>query len=226
MHRPNPDDCQSPLPPPGRKGAPDASGGPCGAPSDAELFSRLADGERQAWGTLYRRYWQDLVDYIVSKYRLDSHAAGDLASETLISLWPDRRRLASVRNPRAYLKGIAHRLAAGASAKPMANGLELSPSMMSPAPSPAAAAEQNELVRRLREATNSLPESHRRALEMNHEGLSARQIADASDCTEKAIRRRIQKALARIRERLASVGSPHVRQGSPGGIRPEERKFS
>jgi len=205
MYKPDPDNNHSP-PLQAYENNPDTPAKLHVAICDAELFRCLATGDRQAWGLLYQRHWQGLVSHIIEKYSLDSHAAQDIASATLMKLWPNRRLLAAVCNPQGYLRSIANTLVADGFAKSPVDGPGLSQDMMSSLPSPIIAVEKEELAQYVREAKASLPDSHRKALEMNHEdGMSARQIAATSDSTEKAIRRRIQKAVDRLRQKLASL---------------------
>ena len=66
--------------------------------------------------------------------------------------------------------------------------------------------EREELIRAVGRAVASLSESRRQALELSGSGLSAKQVAAISNCTENAARRRVQEAREELRLLLAPCG--------------------
>jgi DNA-directed RNA polymerase specialized sigma24 family protein len=85
----------------------------------------------------------------------------------------------------------------------------------SPDPSPHAALEQAEIAEQVAKAVDSLARSHRLAMELSLAGLSHKQIAAISHCTEKAARRRKEKAWGQLRIRLSKCGTSCV-MDTPG----------
>lgn len=81
---------------------------------------------------------------------------------------------------------------------------------VSPTPTPYEAMERNELAHHIKEALSSLPHSHRQTLELVLDGLSANQIASTIGCTEKAVRRLLDKARAGVRNMLSHCGSAYA----------------
>jgi len=74
--------------------------------------------------------------------------------------------------------------------------------------------ERAEIAEQVATAVDSLARSHRLAMELGQAGLSHKQIAAASNCTEKATRRRKEKAWSQLRLRLSKCGSSCV-MGTP-----------
>ena len=188
--------------------------------TDAELLRRAAEGDRQAFESLYLSHQQDLLTFICKRNRrsMGYHAAEDVVSEVFLRIWRYRHCLTSVRNFRAYLMGIAKNLIADAHRDQVTEVVELPQETASSVCSPDAAMEQQELARQVACALDSLAESHRLALELSQAGLSHKQIATIAGSTEKAARRRTEKARAQLRISLSRcgpscvMGTSHQRQ--------------
>jgi len=196
------------VPPPSSKGLKVSSLSPdTTQPSDADLLSRLAAGDQQAFAVIYDRYRQEMLNCVRQQNRsLDEHAARDLVSEVFRSILQDRHRLRFVRNLRVYLLAIAGNLSARSRRNPTT--LPLPVGIISPDLPPDAAMEQDEQSYTIKRAMASLPDSHRKVLELVRDGHSVKDIASATNCTPKAVRRRMEKALAQVRTTLSPCCSP------------------
>jgi RNA polymerase sigma-70 factor (ECF subfamily) len=161
-----------------------------------------------AFETLYLCHREALLGFIGNRYRcLDTHAIQDVLSEVFLRVWQSRTRLGSVINFRAYVKGVAKNIVARQFRNKNLTEQKLLPEAESPALSPYAAIEQDELFHRITRALESLTLSHRLALELNVDGLSAKQIAARTGHTEKAIQRQIEKARQRLKLALVTCGN-------------------
>jgi RNA polymerase sigma-70 factor (ECF subfamily) len=178
------------------------------AQADADLLYRAAEDDRLAFEALYLRYWRDLLNFVRQQNRsLDEHAAEDVLSEVFLRVWQDRCRPHCVRSLRAYLRGIAQNVAARNYRGGKLDGGKLPPDAASPIPTPDVAMERDELGDQIAHALASLAQSHRHAMELVQDGLSAKQIASTADCTEKAVQRRLAKARKQMRNMLSRCGS-------------------
>ena len=65
-------------------------------PADPELFARIADGDRDAFGLLYDRYAPVLFGYCVRILK-DARDAEDVLQEAFIQVWRDARRFDATR---------------------------------------------------------------------------------------------------------------------------------
>lgn len=145
-------------------------------PSALRLATRLTGSPQDG---------EDLVQTALLKaskaadgFRGDAHAATWLF-RILINTWRDRPRL---------------RLTA-----------ELDVETVHPAPPPPAIAAGRELETRVNREIARLPERQREALLLFREGMPTAEIASAMDATDANIRKLIQLARDRLRERLADV---------------------
>ncbi len=70
---------------------------------DFELFQQIKDGDRQAFRTLFDRYYKYLV---VTSYNIqgDSEKARDLAQDVFLELWKKRSEINITSSLKAYLR--------------------------------------------------------------------------------------------------------------------------
>ncbi|HEY8969573.1 MAG TPA: sigma factor, partial [Puia sp.] len=69
---------------------------------DKILFSRLADGDEEAFRQLFHHYNKQLQPFVVKLTRNPS-AAEEVLQEVFLKIWAHRERLGEVENPRAYI---------------------------------------------------------------------------------------------------------------------------
>jgi RNA polymerase sigma-70 factor (ECF subfamily) len=86
-----------------------ATTGPAGA-EDAALFARIADGDRDAFAELYRRYFHELYDF-ATRITRDREAAADIVQSVFAGVWERARKGEPVRSPRAWLYKVTHNAA-------------------------------------------------------------------------------------------------------------------
>ena len=70
--------------------------------TDEQLLQQMADGERQAFTLLYRRYWEDLF-VTAAKALRDKEEAADVVQDVFLSLWNRRNDLNIQGSIAAYL---------------------------------------------------------------------------------------------------------------------------
>jgi RNA polymerase sigma-70 factor (family 1) len=71
------------------------------SPTDYELLSRLKEGDRNAFTTLYNRYWDKLLA-IAYNHTRDKQSAEEVVQNLFIGLW-NRREALTIDNPANYL---------------------------------------------------------------------------------------------------------------------------
>src|SRR4051812_4598701 len=69
---------------------------------DKELFARIRGGDRDAFDSLFRTYYAQLVGF-AERVVHDRAAAEDVAQDVMLELWRRRETLAINEWPRAYL---------------------------------------------------------------------------------------------------------------------------
>lgn len=70
--------------------------------TDEQLLSKMADGDRQAFTFLYRRYWEELFITSAKTLRGKDEAA-DIVQDVFLSLWNRRKELNIQGSVAAYL---------------------------------------------------------------------------------------------------------------------------
>ena len=94
---------------PGAEGAVAATVGSPAA-EDAALFVRIADGDRDAFAELYRRYFHELYDF-AARITGDRDAAADIVQSVFAGVWERVRKGEHPRSPRAWLYRVTHNAA-------------------------------------------------------------------------------------------------------------------
>lgn len=176
--------------------AEEQSGKPNSSPSRTEdVILWAADGDTVAFEMLYLRYRRSLLYFVSRTYRLlDAHAVEDLVHEVFLEVWKQRHRLRSVRNPSAYLRGMAKNMACHRSRGETLGSDEVTADIPMRSPSPDAALQWGEIGERIAQAMDSLSKARRLAMMLDLGGLTAKQIALQLGCTPKAAERLIEKA--------------------------------
>ena len=77
---------------------------------DAELLSRIADGDKAAFETLYRRYYRRVSQFV---YRLtpDRELGEEIVDDTLLAVWRGAGAFAGRSKVSTWIMGIAYRRA-------------------------------------------------------------------------------------------------------------------
>lgn len=75
--------------------------------SDLDLLRSIAEGNEDAFESLFRLMFRPVTLYILTLVG-DSALAEDIGQETFIKLWKSRGRLSKVENIKSYLYRIAH----------------------------------------------------------------------------------------------------------------------
>ena len=78
--------------------------------TDVLLMLEIAKGNRTAWETIYRQYFEILRRYAITMTR-DPMESDDIAQEVLIRLWLRRENLFSVTHPFQYLLAAVNHMA-------------------------------------------------------------------------------------------------------------------
>lgn len=167
---------------------------------DLELMRRVARGDVAAMGQLYEKYYQTVVNFLVSR---NGHISSveDLAQEVFLRLWKSRDRFRAASSFKTYLFGIAiNVLREAVVAHIRERRLTISTSANHHKKDPSEtkdALEDRQLLVLKRVA--SLSAKARQAIELAVlQGFSIREAANRAGCSEYAFRKRLARALTRI----------------------------
>lgn len=177
----------------------------------ADLITRLArPGAEAAWSELAERHGQDVWRLIASRLG-DAHAVEDAYQEFWLGLPAAARRFTPLagdteRKARAWLMHIAYTTAI-AQHRQRRHGAELSEDAVTTAEDAMDDAPDQELVARVRQAVERLPETHRQPLLLHTVGgLSYEDLAAELRCTVNNARVKVHRAIAALRTLVGPEG--------------------
>jgi RNA polymerase sigma-70 factor (ECF subfamily) len=173
-------------------------------PDENRLVRAAQKGDRDAFASLVRSYWDRLYRWL---YHLshDRHSAEDLAQETFLKAFTHLDRFQAGTNFRAWLFRIAHNGFANQFRGRGNRKQALPEDLPDPASGPLESALSREALQELADAVAHLPTEFRAALLLRaEEGLSFRQIADVLGLTEETARWRVFKARHKLLGQLAA----------------------
>jgi RNA polymerase sigma-70 factor (ECF subfamily) len=173
--------------------------------SDGELLQRIADGDREAFDVLYRRYVRPV--FALALRRLgDRGRAEEATQETFTSIWRSAASYRAERGPGApWLYAVA-RNAIVDRARAKSEAPTEVPDEASSEPGPSDEAERSWVGWRVHRAMQELPEHERPLLELAYwGGLSQSEIADFLNIPLGTVKTRTRSALGRLADALEEL---------------------
>lgn len=174
----------------------------CDLLSDTELIAALKEGEEQAFGEIYERYWKEL--YRKANHILqDPDASVDVLQDVFLSLW-QRRAQVDILALKPYLHQ-ALRFSVLKAIRKLKTDRQFYERLMEVtteiiAENPLLFKEQQQLIQNL---IDNLPEDCKQAFLLSREQeMTYKQIANFLNISEKTVEKRISKSLKMIRASL------------------------
>ena len=173
-----------------------------------ELLRRSAEGDEEAFVTLYRRF-QGGIYRFAWRMTGSREAAEDVTQETFLVVARGAARYDEARGAfGAYLYGIARNLImkrAGRERPFVALGDDQD--LMASAGNPAEDLDRRQAVEAVRQAVLTLPEHYREVVVLAElQGLPYEEVAAALSCPVGTVRSRLHRARALLAQRLRSRG--------------------
>ncbi len=187
--------------------------------SEVELLELTVQGDREAFGTLVRRY-QSLVCSLAYSIVGDVARSEDVAQETFVAAWKSLATLEDRAKFKAWLCGIARNVALRGlrrdSKTVSADGL---PEAQSFEPSPLDGIIEREEAALVWEVLRELPENYREPLVLFYrEEQSVARVAEALDLSEDAARQRLSRGREMLRMQVAATVERALTRSRPGPI--------
>lgn len=190
-----------------------------------DLLRRVTEGDRAAFEAIYCTYRQDLLSFVGQRYRsLDAGTVEDVVSKVFVRIWQREQPLSITKDARNYLKSVAKDVVADHLREQARFTKHSRGGPSSPTWHPETVTDQRELARRIAEALAALSQSNRQALELSQQGLSTKQIASHCGCTEKAVRRRVEKTREQLQLTLSRCGRMCVMLTGRADLCPARKK--
>ena len=188
--------------------------------SDAELVKDCLTGSTSAFSEIVARY-QTLVCSVTYNATGSLSRSEDLAQEVFVTAWKELRQLREPEKLRAWLCGIARRLAANTRRRegrePVCAAGELQDEHHAPEPGPAEQTISREEESILWRSLERIPETYREPLILFYrENQSVERVAAALELTEDAAKQRLSRGRKLLQEQVALFVEGALRQSTPG----------
>jgi RNA polymerase sigma-70 factor (family 1) len=177
---------------------------------EKELFSRVAQGDEEAFNTLFHRYVPRLHT-IVMKVTKSEGVAKDIIQEVFLYLWMDREALADVDVPQNWIFKMAYNRSYTWLARQVSRNQKYSEFKQQNPDEGDDNLEHtvflHETARLINEATSQLPEQARKIFQLSREtGLKAAEVADQLDISIQTVRNSLVRSVKFIKEYLTQHG--------------------
>jgi RNA polymerase sigma-70 factor (ECF subfamily) len=177
---------------------------------EKELFSRVAQGDEEAFNTLFHRYVPRLHTLVMKVTRSEG-VAKDIIQEVFLYLWMDRESLAEVEVPQNWIFKIAYNRSYSWLARQYDRNRKYNEFLQRNPSEGYDSLEHtvflNETARLIHEATALLPEQARRIFKLSREtGLKAAEVADQLEISVQTVRNSLVRSVKFIKEYLAQHG--------------------
>lgn len=186
---------------------------------DAQLLGQWRGGDNSAGAQLFDRHADAVGRFFENKVR---SGTDDLIQQTFLRLVEGRERIRDGVAFRGFILGVARNVLRE-HLRRLTRGREVDPeveSMAELAPGPSTLLGACREQRLLLEGLRRLPVEHQVALELYYwEGLNAAQIAEIMEISHSAMRSRLTKARALLREAMVQLAeSPQLLESTVNGL--------
>ena len=165
--------------------------------SDRELVSRVAEGDGEAFRSLYERFADRVLRYAFTILR-NRHLAEEVTQETMVAVWKGAGRFAGRSKVSTWLFGIARNRSYDLVRKEERGKRLPDTPMISPDPAKGILLQQKVV-----EAMNTLPDDQREVVFLTfYEGLSYAEIAGILDIPQGTVKSRMFHAKRKMAEAL------------------------
>ena len=177
---------------------------------EKELFLRVAQGDEEAFNTLFHRYVPRLHTLIMKVTRSEG-VAKDIIQEVFLYLWIDREALTTVDVPQNWIYKIAYNRSYTWLSKQVSRNQKYSEFKLQHPIEGEDSLENtvslHETARLIQEATSLLPDQARRIFQLSREtGLKAAEVADQLNISVQTVRNSLVRSVKFIKEYLTQHG--------------------
>lgn len=177
---------------------------PADASADADLLTRIGDGDEQAFEALYRRYQTRLTHFLSNLLRRP-HLVEEVLDDTMVAVWQNQASFRGASKPSTWIFAIAYRKAMKALRRldePLA--VEPPDNRVSDEAPPDDRIWRQQRRQLLREAMEQLSPDHRAVVDMTyfHE-MSCREVAEVMNCPVDTVKTRMFHARRHLRRAMA-----------------------
>lgn len=176
--------------------------------TDGQLLASLGKGDKDAMGTLYKRYERPLYAFLTKTLR-DREAAAEVLNDTMLDVWRQAGRFEGKSSVSTWIYSIAYHKAVSWLRKRREVSLdeEVANAIEDQGPSPSSGLEAEDLSQAIAREMEKLSVDHRVVLQLAyfHE-FSVSEIAETLDCPENTVKTRMFYARQRLKTLLEAAG--------------------
>jgi len=177
---------------------------------EKELCMRIADGDEEAFASLFNRYYPLLRPFIL-KFTHSADKTEEMLQETFMRVWLNRDQLPEIDNLQAWIFTIASRQCLQAIRTELNHRKKLAALQIREsgldANTPLDATQLAEISRLISQAVNNMPPQRQRIYRMSREqGLKPAAIAEALSLSVTTVKNALVAALKDIRHHLGAAG--------------------
>lgn len=175
---------------------------------EAELLSRLQNGDEEAFAQLFYAYKDKLHGFLLGITRSEQ-LAEDLVQDVFLKIWQNRSSVSDVDNFNAYIYGIARNqvidsLRRFARETYALDQLAESTSFATEGNTPLNALENKEIQEKIHEAVRQLPPQQQKVYILyKEEGLKTEDVAEQMNLSVSTIRNHMMHATSNLRRILS-----------------------
>lgn len=173
----------------------------------AELFSRIAQSDERAYGSLVTQYSDQVYAYCL-KFAKQPYYAEELTQEVFIRLWTYRHQLTHVKSWDSYLYKVSKNTALRFM-KRVAKEQQLKQDVLQHffSQQPPVVPTNQHWLSQIQRAIQALPQRRRRAFTMSRiDGLTHAEIAEELNISPNTVKEHIVKAKKAIQQHLKAYG--------------------
>ncbi len=183
---------------------------------DSTLIQRIAQGDRSAFNTLYRRHYAKLARFILKTVR-KAELVEEIVNDTMLVVWRKADTFEHRAQVSTWVIGIAYRLSLKKLEK-----VGREPQTLSVDETPIAdierlesGVEAKERRAMLRKAMEKLPDQQRTVVELTFfQGLNYKEIASVVGCPEGTVKTRMFHARAQLKKAMKTLDNRPSAQSS------------
>jgi RNA polymerase sigma-70 factor (ECF subfamily) len=171
---------------------------------DIQLFQLIAQGDEQAFTTLFYQYTPKLIPFL-NKLTKSEHLAKEMLQETFLRLWTNREELLKVKSPSSWIYRLASNvsidyLRVQSNRQRILKMVEVSDA----GDQVNETVDANELKTIIHTAVDALPEKRQQIYRLSREqGLTHQQIADQLGLSINTVKNQLGMALKTIQEHIS-----------------------
>lgn len=175
--------------------------------TEKALFNRIASNDTFAFRQLYDKYFP-ILRFNATKILKSALWSEEVSQEVFLYIWENRKQLATIENPKAWLFRIASNKCLDRIRR---QGVEIRAQYIiynSLHEEPNWRHDYNLVRQLIAEAVHQLPEQQRQAYCLQQEELSYKEIAERLGISPNTVRNHLVRAFAAIRQHLVNHGIP------------------